>query len=127
MDAATFRTDFPEFADATAYPDAAVNFQINLATLRMPEDRWQDLLPYGIELFTAHYLAVARKNIQTASAGGVPGGGMGVVNSKTVDKVSVSYDTALASLEGGGHWNLTSYGVQYLQLARMIGAGGIQL
>jgi hypothetical protein len=127
MDVATFRQDFPEFADATAYPDAEVGFFLSLAEQLLPECRWGTIWPYAVALFTAHQLTVARRNQQTASAGGAPGGVSGPTTAKAVDKVSVSYDAAAVTLEDGGFWNMSTYGIQFLQWARMFGAGGIQL
>lgn len=127
MDASTFRTDFPEFANTTTYPDAQVNFQISLATIRLPECRWTTLLPYGIELFTAHNLALRRAAQLAAATGAAPGAVNGPVTSKTVDKVSYSMDPSLVSLTDGGYWNMTSYGIEFYQMALMIGSGPIQL
>lgn len=127
MDAATFRQDFPEFADPLAYPDGSVNFYLGLGEMLLPADRWGDTLDYGLELFTAHHLSISSRNEQTAAAGGTPGVVTGPQSSKAVDKVSVSYDTQAVSLTDGGFWNMSSYGVRFLQLARMIGAGGYQL
>jgi len=127
MDAAKFREDFPEFADTTKYPDSAVNLWMGLAVNVLPPDRWCDYLNIGIELFVAHNLTVAAGNQQTAAAGGAGGQVKGPVNSKSVDKVSVGYDSGAVSLEDGGFFNLTTYGIQLLQLARMIGTGGFQL
>ncbi|WP_416337897.1 DUF4054 domain-containing protein, partial [Halovibrio sp. HP20-59] len=45
---AQFRGDFPEFADATAYPDTQVNFYLNLAQTRLDQTRWLDLWSYGV-------------------------------------------------------------------------------
>jgi hypothetical protein len=39
--------------------------------------------------------------------------------------VSVSYDTAAVTLTDAGHWNATTYGIQFWQLQQMAGAGGI--
>jgi hypothetical protein len=50
----------------------------------------------------------------------------GMVARKTVDKVSVTYDTASAMEEDAGHWNLTVYGTRFIRLARMVGTGGMQ-
>ncbi len=121
MTPAQFRAAFPEFANTTAYPDPAIEFQITLAEKRLPEDRWDDLLEHGTGLFTAHFLTLNARNAKSGGAVLMP------VASKAVDKVSVSYDTTMATLADGGHWNSTSYGVQFLQLARMVGAGGVQL
>lgn len=125
--AAIFRADFPEFANTTTFPDASVNFWISLAGKMMSAERWADLLDTGTELFVAHNIALQAKDAKAAAAGGVGGATSGVVASKSVDKVSVSYDTGSATIAGGGAWNLTAYGVRYLQLARMVGAGAVQI
>lgn len=127
MDAAQFRTDFPEFADAAIYPDATVNLWLGVAGISLPADRWGALLDLGTELFIAHHLAVGAGNTKAAAAGGIPGSAGGVISSKSVDKVSVSYDTGAGTLEGGDFWNRTTYGIEFLRYARMMGAGGIQL
>lgn len=127
MDAATLRTDFPEFADTAAYPDSGVNFWLALGVKLLNVDRWADLLDTGLELFAAHNLVLERQASKAAAFGGVPGVGSGPVSGKTVDKVTINYDTAAAMEPDAGHWNLTNYGSRFIRLARMAGAGGIQL
>ncbi len=127
MDPTQLRTDFPEFSDTTVYPDAVIAFQISMATMLLPADRWGDMLNYGIELWVAHNLVLAAQAADDVSIGNTPGEMTGPTSAKAVDKVSVGFDTQAASLTDGGYWNLTRYGVQFLQLARMMGAGGIQL
>ena len=124
--ASTFRTNFPEFANTTTFPDAMVNFWLGLAAKMHDPDRWGDSLDYGVCLFVAHNVALQSKNAKAAASGSV-GGSSGVLASKSVDKVSVSYDTGSATVAGGGAWNLTTYGVQWLQLAKLFGSGGMQL
>lgn len=125
--ASSFRTDFPEFASTTNYPDSLVTFWIGLAGKLHSEDRWGDVLDYGIELFVAHNLVLERQAAKSAATGAVPGVASGAVAQKTVDKVSVSYDTASAMEPGAGHWNLTTYGQRWIRLVSMFGAGGLQL
>lgn len=122
-----FRADFPEFANTTTYPDAVINFQIGMGTLLLDAQRWGTVLNYGIELYVAHNLVLAAQAEEDVAVGGTPGEMTGPTSAKAVDKVSVSYDTQAATLTDGGFWNLTRYGVLFLQLARMMGAGGIQL
>lgn len=81
----------------------------------------------GIELCTAHHLVLAARDEATAAIGGTPGQVTGPQSSKAVDKVSASYDTGAATIDDAGMWNLTTYGVRYLTLARLMGAGGMQL
>ena len=124
MDAVTFKTTFPEFSTTA---DATVTFFIGLAGQLLNVDRWADMLDYGTGLFVAHHLAIARNDQATAASGGTPGQAKGVVTSKSVDKVSVSYDGGLGAYEGAGFWNQTNYGIRFYQLARLVGAGGLQI
>lgn len=126
MTPAEFRVLRPEFANVTAFPDARIQQYLTLAGLRLRAVAWADMLDHGTELFVSHHLAQARAAERAASAGGA-WQGSGAVASKAVDKVSVSYDTGSVALENAGDWNATSYGRQWFQLARMIGAGGLQL
>ena len=123
----SFRSDFPEFASVVTYPDAQVAFWLGLAGKLHSVDRWGDLLDYGVELFMAHNLSIAARDAKAAATGGVGGGATGLLSSKSVDKVSASYDTGAVTIDGAGNWNLTTYGTRYIQLASMIGAGGVQL
>lgn len=125
--AASFRADFPEFASLVSFPDAQVSFWIALAGKLHAADRWGDLLDYGIELFVAHNLSIAARDAKAAATGGVGGGASGLLSAKAVDKVSASYDTGAVTIANAGNWNLTTYGTRYIQLAGMIGAGGVQL
>ncbi len=127
MNAAQFRQDFPEFSDATRYPDTVVDFWLIVAVSLVNECRWGVLTDQGIELVTAHHLVLAARDQATENVGGIPGQMTGPLASKAVDKVSSSYDTGAATIEDGGFWNLTSYGVRYLTLAKLMGMGGIQL
>ncbi|WP_287497795.1 DUF4054 domain-containing protein [Pandoraea sp. CB10b_02] len=127
MDVSQFRQSFPEFDDTTTYPDSLVQFWMTVAVSLVNADRWGDLTDLGIALVTAHHLALAVKDQKMADVGGVPGQVSGPQSSKAVDKVSASYDTAAVAIKDGGFWNATMYGVRYLSLAMMMGAGGIQL
>ncbi len=128
MDAATFRADFPEFSSTLDYPDAQVNFWLGLAGQMLNTDRFADMLPFATELYTAHHLVLARKNLLSVQAGGVPGvSTVAPMSSKSVDKVSASYDTQAVTYKDAGHWNATMYGLQFYNLILMFGAGGIQL
>jgi len=122
-----FRADFPEFADPTKYSDASVEFWLTVSVSLVNPDRWGVLTDQGIELCTAHHLVLAARDQASASVGGIPGQVNGPQSSKAVDKVSASYDTGAATIDDAGMWNLTTYGVRFLTLARLMGAGGMQL
>lgn len=118
---AQFRADFPEFADTTAYPDAQIAAELALGATYINEDRWGALATRGAELVAAHFLVLAKRD-QTA-----PGLVQGVQSSKSVADLSVSYDNASVMNPNDGFWNLTSYGLRYRSLVRLVGAGGMQL
>lgn len=120
-----FRAAFVEFSSQASYPSPQVSFWLTAASAQLDPGRWGALLDQGTYLFTAHNLSIQAKQIKTAAMGGVPGQAAGPLNSKSVDKVSMAFDTASAAEEGGGHWNMTIYGQQYLRLAKMVGAGPI--
>lgn len=127
MNIATFRQSFPEFTDTTRYPDSLVTFWLDVVTRMLNPDRWADMLDIGLSLALAHHLVLAVRDQNTAQAGKVPGTVLGMQTSKSVDTVSVSYDVSAVTNEGGGFWNMTSYGVRFLGMARLFGAGGVQL
>ena len=126
-DASTLRAHFPEFANTTDYPDAQVNFWLGVADKALDVNVWGDLLDMGAELYACHNIAIATKNQRTAAAGGIPGTVTGPQSSKAVDKVSSSHDTGAVIHAGAGHWNLTTYGIQFYNLVRIVGAAGVQL
>jgi hypothetical protein len=124
----TFRGAFPEFKDPGVYTDAAINLLITLAGNLMNPDRWDStIIDYGTQLFIAHNLALDQRNLRSARFGGTPGSVPGVLTQKAVDKVSASYDVASVTLADGGFWNMTIYGIRFLELARMMGSGGLQI
>lgn len=125
--AASFRTHYPEFVDSAVYTDSQIGYYLTIAVLLLNANRWKSLLDVGCELFIAHNLALEAIAQKTSAAGGVPGAMSGVVASKSVDKVSVSYDTSASIMPNAGHWNLTIYGARYIKLMRMFGAGPLQV
>jgi len=128
MDTTEFRSHFPEFSSETTYPPAVVTFWSGIAEKLVIEKRWGELYDHGVELATAHYLALAAADQKQAAVGGIPGNAtQGAITSESVGGVSVSFDTANAMDQGAGHWNMTTYGRQFIRLARMIGMGGYQL
>lgn len=124
---ASFRGHFVEFADAERYPNAQVAYWLQVAGLLLNVQRWGRTLDLGTELFIAHNTSIERIAMDEAGNGGVPGVTKGPVNSESVDKVSVGYDVASGIELDAGHWNNTIYGTRFIRLARMHGAGPIQV
>lgn len=125
VDIATFRAVFPEFVDAAKYPDVQVQYYLDFAVQSLRPEAWRNLLERGTGLFVAHYLAMSA----ISRAGTIPGRGqLGIVASKSVGPASISYDnSAISAQADAGHWALTSYGLMYWELMRMVGTGGWQL
>jgi|SRR5580692_9838241 hypothetical protein len=126
-----FRTNFPEFADQSRFPTGLLQFWLDLAYSFLPPARWMRQLDYGAQLFAAHNIAIERRAMDEAQVAvnaqtGTVGLSFGPMSAKSVDKVSVSYDTAAAVSPDAGHWNLTIYGQRLWQLIQMFGAGPVQ-
>lgn len=127
FDVTGFRAAFPEFLDTSRFPDAMIDFWAGLATAQVNENRWGLQTNTGIQLYVAHEITLAAQNQKTATIGGNPGGTSGPTNSKTVGSVSVGYDTQQTAEKDAGWWNLTTYGKQFIRLARIFGAGVVQV
>ncbi|CDG95696.1 putative bacteriophage protein [Xenorhabdus bovienii str. puntauvense] len=124
---AQFRTDFPQFDDMHKFPDAQIQFRLNLADKQLDENRLGDMFGYLVELMVAHYMALWAADSRSVARGGAGGANSGVLSSKAVDKVSASYDTGATLNPNAGFWNNTRYGSEFYELLLMFGAGGIQL
>ena len=120
VSAADFRIAFPEFANETTYTDNMITYYASLAALTLNTSRWGDFLTHGSYLFIAHNLALRTKAVADAAGGRIPGQS-GVVGSKSVDGVSISFDTGSVSESGAGQWNATIYGRELYRLMRIVG------
>jgi hypothetical protein len=89
--------------------------------------RWRSQTLLGISLYVAHEITLEAQSVAAAKIGGTPGQQAGQANNKTVGSVTVQYDSASAAEKDAGWWNLTTYGKQFIRLARIFGAGAIQL
>lgn len=122
---ASFRGNFPAFKDIVCFPDPEVNFWISLASNLHDQNRWGALLDFGVQLFVAHNLSLEFNAKDQARIGNNPGQVIGTTTSGSVDKVSYSRDLNGVMDSKAGHWNLSIYGLRYLKLVRMIGAGPV--
>lgn len=123
----SFRQHMPMFASIDDYPSAQFEHYLKLGVRLLPEERWDDLFDDGLRCFVAHYLTLFGRSMLMADIGGDVGKVIGNESSKSVDSVSQSMDVSSISLVDGGQWNQTTFGIQFLQLARMVGVGGVQL
>lgn len=127
MDIGAFRAEFPEFADTVAYPNTQLNFYAGIAELMVLESVWKRMYTQGVKLYVAHEITLAYQSAKAGKSGGMPGTSGGVANTKTVGSVTVGYDSTTTSEKDAGWWNLTNYGKQFIRLARIFGAGAVQL
>ena len=128
---AMFLEDFEQFTNA-GIPSSLMTQFISMADATVLKTRWHETWRYGMGLFIAHFSTLF---MQSAAQGAdstpaeVVGAGqaVGVVASESVGDVSASYDLSaiVSSLEGWAAWDMTTYGIQYATLARMLGKGGM--
>jgi hypothetical protein len=124
---ATFRQTFPEFNDPAVFTDDVLNFWAGLAASFINICRWGTAADYGIGLFISHHLVISIRDQDAAESGGEPGKVVGVLTSKAVDKVSASYDAGSVTNQDAGFWNMTTYGIRFYNMSRLMGAGGMQV
>lgn len=118
---------FPEFCNKKKYPEAAIEFYLELAYIVLNAARWGRTLSFGIQMFTAHNLVLEAIAQAQAAKGAPPVGPSGPASSKSAGPVSISWDTGTAAELNAGHWNETIYGKRYIRMCRLMGAGGLQL
>lgn len=123
-----FRADFPSFADTTKFPDAQIQRFLDLSGCMINTDRWGCFSTMGMELITAHFLTMQGYFLAINQGMPYPAGmALGIPTSKSVSKVSVGKDIASFMIEGGGPWNYTVYGQQYLWWVTLVGTGGYEV
>lgn len=121
---ATFVAVFPEFSNATAYPEAGINFWLTTAYQQLNAFRFGTQLDLAAMLFVAHNTVLAAQNAAAAATPtGIVGQTSAPLQSKTVGPVSASYDTQAVVTEGAGIYNATSYGQRLYKLMQQYCGG----
>lgn len=113
---------FPEFDTETVYPTTQIDFWIGQAVKQISEARFGASYTLAMLLFVAHNIALSAQAARAGKAGGAIGT-PGLVASKSIDKVSVSYDLTTTAAAGAGPWNATVYGQRYYALLRSFAVG----
>ncbi|VUT17279.1 hypothetical protein SB6413_02226 [Klebsiella pasteurii] len=123
-----FRAAFPQFDDETKYPTPMIQARLALADALLSESRFgEDVFPYVVGLYVAHYLYLYAADMRGLAVGTAGGANSGVQTSKSVDKVSVSYDASATLDPNAGFWNNSRYGSEFWEYLMLFGAGAIQL
>jgi Protein of unknown function (DUF4054) len=127
VNAQQFRADYPEFGSSTMFPSTQIEYWLNVAYSFLNSDRWGNQLPIGIELYVAHNLSLEAKAQLDAKDNGVPGYSPGLVIAKTVGPVGIKYENKITQEKDSGHWGFTIYGLRFIRMARLMGAGPMQI
>lgn len=118
---ADFLAIFPEFSNVNMYPVARVNFWFGYAINFVNPTRWGSVYNQGVSLYTAHLLVIdSRNQLQQGAVSGIDTG-------QSADGISYTVDSSSVVIAGAGLFNSTTYGIQYYQLALMMGSGGLQI
>jgi hypothetical protein len=117
-----FRLLFPAFGDKSVYTDAMIQTWLNMAPLN--SSVWGDMYQLGQGLWTAHELAKFGPGGYTSQnifgVGGIPA-------SKSVNGVSISYDTSMGVDPEAGQYNMTLYGRQFWSMMKFLPIGPFQM
>lgn len=130
--AAQFRQNFSEFGNQSRFPTGFIQFWLNWSYQQLNACRFGSALDMAAQLWAAHNLAIERTAmdqgvIAANNNQGSVGGQVGVVNNKSVDKVSVGFDVSSFVDPDSGYWGSTIYGARFWQLMMMAGAGPVQI
>ena len=114
------RTRYPEFSDATAFPDARIQLFIDDAETELAPIEWGIHYDRGMSALTAHFLSIAT---MTANGGGTSGS-LGPVASRSVGDVSLSFGGMGGGLTQMENYFLTTpYGQEYWRMVQLYGVG----
>lgn len=123
LNIAVFRAQFPQFANATAFPDILIQAQFDAATTYVSADTYGDLplaaRTYALNLMTAHLLALG-----VIIAQGNYSGQGGVVIGSRVGDVQVQLQPPPARGQWAWWLNTTPYGAQLVALLEAQAVGG---
>ena len=115
---------------APLLPLAVINTYIALASASLAQSRWFSQWQFAMALYVAHFSTLW---LMTEGLPGQPPQqlalaaaqrGVGVLTSKSADGVSAAYQPVSAAASWGS-WGLTAYGVQLVQMAKLVGMGGM--
>ena len=121
-----FRSTLKEFSNSAQYSDDDINLWIGLASEAINAALVGNRRTIMMCYYIAHHLTLARRD-QAAANAATPGQATGLISGKSAGGITISYNNSATTNEKAGHWNLTTYGTRFYSLARMAGAGGVQL
>jgi hypothetical protein len=123
FDAAAFRAQFPQFADAAKYPDDSLSGYFAMATSYVNANDGYSL--NGDRLQLALYLMTAHLLVTFGLAAATGGTNVGVITASTIDGVSITRQVPQTQSAWAAFLSPTTYGAQLLALLRIAGVGGL--
>ena len=123
-DVITFLSVFPEFKRLATETPAAAQFWITQAGGQLALGRLGANADLAVYLYTAHNLVLNAQDVADTENGALPGDTLGPTASKSVDGLSISYDSGSISMAGAGAYNATSYGQRLWKMLQAASLGG---
>lgn len=136
--ATDFFPSYPQFGPKGTAPNqtylvlpVVMQMYCDLAYASLSYNRWHEAWNVAMGWFIAHFLTLYLQSMASAASAAAQviaaGQSRGLVASKTVGDVSVSYDynSIAQDLDGWAAWKLTTFGVQLATFAKRIGRGGM--
>lgn len=124
----TFLLLYPQFRGVL--PDAALDMYVDLGLSCVNYRRFNRMWKAAIGLFIAHFCTLYLQSMQPegtdASQVLASASSAGMVTSESADGVSYSRDgSALNDLNGWAAFKMTTFGVQFATVAKLVGRGGM--
>lgn len=124
----TFLLLYPQFRGML--PDAALDMYVDLGLSCVNYKRFNRMWKAAIGLFIAHFCTLYLQSMQPegtdASQVLAAASSAGMVTSESADGVSYSRDgSALNDLNGWAAFKMTTFGVQFATMAKLVGRGGM--
>lgn len=124
----TFLLLYPQFGGVL--PDAALDMYVDLGLSCVNYKRFNRMWKAAIGLFIAHFCTLYLQSMQPegtdASQVLAAASSAGMVTSESADGVSYSRDgSALNDLNGWAAFKMTTFGVQFATMAKLVGRGGM--
>ncbi len=124
----TFLLLYPQFR--VVLPDAVLDMYVDLGLSCVNYRRFNRMWKAAIGLFIAHFCTLYLQSMQPegtdASQVLAAASSAGMVTSESADGVSYSRDgSALNDLNGWAAFKMTTFGVQFATMAKLVGRGGM--
>ena len=124
----TFLLLYPQFRGSI--PDAALDMYVDIGLSCVNYKRFNRMWKAAIGLFIAHFCTLYLQSMQPegtdASQVLASASSAGMVTSESADGVSYSRDgSALNDLNGWAAFKMTTFGVQFATMAKLVGRGGM--